>query len=771
MKFPIRCIQNNFWRLLPGSAIAFGSAIFLQIGFFAPLEQIAYTALFNLRGKLPWDDRLVMVTIDETSLQQIGRFPWSRKNYIKLLDILNRADASIIAMDLLFSEPSSDDAALASAMMQSGRVVLPLASSKAEFLQPVPQLRDVAIATGHILHSTDTDGVTRSFPLINQDAPAFGLAVVQSYALIHEAIPLPNLTQSLWINWAGSVQHIPQYSFNDVVQGQVELQTFRNKIVLVGVTASGFDPLITPYDRNPPASGMHLHAAIINNLLQQNALQVLHPHWLPMIFLVAGPGLSWLFSSQSKKKWILLWLLLGIGWGTFSLRMFQAALWVPVVMPVTVMTLTALATSLTERLRSDALLRGQVQHLWKTYRQDIVHSSQATQSLLPTSDRTWSYSDSVGQLAALAEQFGRSQSTQAAIAKSLSVGLAAADTNGQVWFCNPVASQWLQIGVGDHLSANLVPDWFSQSELDAEFQHLQHQKIMSSPKVLCRGDRWFELKLEPLLPYATSGSDQFSHSHLDGFLVLLSDITTQKQAEETLAQQVQELHRLDQLKDDFLSTVSHELRSPMTNIKMASELLKIAKSQESSAHYLDILQTECKREIDLINDLLDLQRVEAGSQNFSPEAIILEHWLPPVIEPFYQRAETHHQTLEIEIAPQLPTLMSDQPSLERVLVELVNNACKYTPSGGHIQVTADSTISHLQLAICNSGAEIPETELPRIFEKFYRVPHADPWKRGGTGLGLALVKQLVESLGGSIHVVSGLGQTTFTVRFPLNTDA
>ncbi|MEX0270626.1 sensor histidine kinase [Leptolyngbyaceae cyanobacterium UHCC 1019] len=114
-------------------------------------------------------------------------------------------------------------------------------------------------------------------------------------------------------------------------------------------------------------------------------------------------------------------------------------------------------------------------------------------------------------------------------------------------------------------------------------------------------------------------------------------------------------------------------------------------------------------------------------------------------------------------------LVSDQPSLERVLVELVNNACKYTPPDGHIQVTADSTTSHVQLAIRNSGSEIPETELLRIFEKFYRVPHADPWKRGGTGLGLALVKKLVESLGGSIHVTSSLGQNTFTVRLPLST--
>jgi signal transduction histidine kinase len=205
----------------------------------------------------------------------------------------------------------------------------------------------------------------------------------------------------------------------------------------------------------------------------------------------------------------------------------------------------------------------------------------------------------------------------------------------------------------------------------------------------------------------------------------------------------------------------------MTNIHMAIRMLKISRSPESTAQYLNILQSECTREVELINDLLDLQRLEAGAQTFDTEEIHLANWLPPLIEPFYERAEVQDQTLYMEVEPQLPTLNSDQASLERVLVELVNNACKYTPPHGEIKVTASSTPFHVILCVSNSGTPIPQAELPRIFEKFYRVPQADSWRRGGTGLGLALVKKLVEALGGTIQVESNTGSTTFMVQFPL----
>jgi signal transduction histidine kinase len=241
--------------------------------------------------------------------------------------------------------------------------------------------------------------------------------------------------------------------------------------------------------------------------------------------------------------------------------------------------------------------------------------------------------------------------------------------------------------------------------------------------------------------------------------------------------QVAELEMLNRLKDDFLSTVSHELRTPISNMKMAIHMLRMAPNPERQERYLQILQTECTREAELINDLLDLQRLEAASYPlFVVESIDLQQWLPELLEPFRTRSQQHQQILRLEFLAQTPPLVSDRASLNRIVAELLNNACKYTPPQGQIVLQVDyqlqpqNTLPEAKASVTfafRNQVEIPAAELPRIFEKFYRVPNADPWKQGGTGLGLALVQRLSERLKGSIRVESGGGWTTFLLTLPI----
>ena len=239
--------------------------------------------------------------------------------------------------------------------------------------------------------------------------------------------------------------------------------------------------------------------------------------------------------------------------------------------------------------------------------------------------------------------------------------------------------------------------------------------------------------------------------------------------------QVEALERLNQLKDDFLSTVSHELRTPMANMKMSIRMLELALKQEvplsdkpnKSERYLQILQDECEREISLINDLLDLQRLEVGVQPLTLTAIHLDTWVTQLVKPFEERTRARQQILQVEIAPDLPPLVSDMLGLERIMGELLNNACKYTPPGDRICLQVRAQAEQMQFQVINTGAEIPAHELSRIFDKFYRVPRADPWKQGGTGLGLALVQKLAKHLQGNVHVESANYRTVFTVEVPM----
>jgi signal transduction histidine kinase len=259
---------------------------------------------------------------------------------------------------------------------------------------------------------------------------------------------------------------------------------------------------------------------------------------------------------------------------------------------------------------------------------------------------------------------------------------------------------------------------------------------------------------------------------------------------------VEELDKLNRLKDDFLSAVSHELRTPMANIKLATQMLEITLKQAnldgvdqtSLEKYFKILRHEYQREINLINDLLDLSRLEAGTKPPDLAEMNLQTWVPRLAEPFVERARTQQQQMRFDIPVDLPPLVSDGFFLERILGELLNNACKYTPAGEVISLSArvkepnralavskGSPSSEgpviFQLSVSNSGVEISAEELHRVFDKFYRIPNNDPWKHGGTGLGLALVKKMVETLGGSIEVSCQSQVTCFTIELPLPEEA
>lgn len=243
--------------------------------------------------------------------------------------------------------------------------------------------------------------------------------------------------------------------------------------------------------------------------------------------------------------------------------------------------------------------------------------------------------------------------------------------------------------------------------------------------------------------------------------------------------QVTELERLNRLKDDFLSTVSHELRTPIANIKLATDLLEIHLQQsgllpppDQHAHppfvqYFQILKDEGQREISLINDLLDLTRIDADAEPLMPSSLALQTWLPHVLEPFWDRAQRQQQQLHLSISPDLPPVTTDASLLQRVLGELLTNACKYTPAGERIEVSATATATLLNLCVTNTGVDVSITECDRIFDRFYRIPNLDPWKHSGIGLGLALTKKRVEYLGGIIWAECGAQKLSLKIQLPL----
>ncbi|MCS7030235.1 MAG: GAF domain-containing protein [Gloeomargarita sp. SKYG116] len=242
--------------------------------------------------------------------------------------------------------------------------------------------------------------------------------------------------------------------------------------------------------------------------------------------------------------------------------------------------------------------------------------------------------------------------------------------------------------------------------------------------------------------------------------------------------QVLELERLHRLKDDFLSTVSHELRTPLSNMKLALKMLGLSLRKGVGTtgksakllQYLEILEREYEREAQLIQDLLHLRQLDSTRPSLPRVTLDLRQWVPVMVSRFQPQAEQKNVGLTYTLDPELTQISVHAFSLERVVVELLTNAIKYTPSGGAINLSTRKLGDFWQLEVTNTGVEIPPSELGLIFERFYRVPRSDPWQQGGMGLGLALVQRLVAHLGGTITADSGRGQTQFRVILPLNPD-
>lgn len=353
-------------RSLPGTAMAIVAGVLHQLGSFQPIERVAYNTLFRLRGSISWDERVVLVGVDDKTLRQLGQFPIPRRHYTTLLQKLTEAEPNVVVFDIVFSEPSlssAEDTQLAAAIAQHGSVVLAQAwDGSGHLWQPIPLLRQAALTTGHIATLQDADGITRKVEPQRQEVPALSIAATQVYSLTHQAVRLPSLHDVLWINWTGQMRQAPQYSLVDVIQGRVGAIAFRNKIVVVGATAVGIDALPTPFDRIPPASSNHLHATAISNLLGSNLLHPAPVAWLWVIALVGGPGLGLVLTQRPVKQQLLLWLGLCLGWLLLNALLFQVNYWLPTGLPLALFSLTTGAILMIEHSRLE-LENDTLQHL------------------------------------------------------------------------------------------------------------------------------------------------------------------------------------------------------------------------------------------------------------------------------------------------------------------------------------------------------------------------------------------------------------------------
>jgi signal transduction histidine kinase/putative methionine-R-sulfoxide reductase with GAF domain len=231
------------------------------------------------------------------------------------------------------------------------------------------------------------------------------------------------------------------------------------------------------------------------------------------------------------------------------------------------------------------------------------------------------------------------------------------------------------------------------------------------------------------------------------------------------------LRRIDEMKSELISVVSHELRTPLTSIKAYTETLMDNVQNPAfvmQEKFLGIINEECDRLTRIVNDVLDLSRMDSGRRRLKTETLDLNRLLDEVLPTLEPSFASKQLSVARSFAPGLPPIEADPDLLKQVLVNLVNNAAKFSPDRTAITIHASTAGDRMQIVVEDRGMGIPPDKLARVFERFYRVEEGGAEHVGGSGLGLAIVKSVVELHGGTIKVESELGKgSRFAMDFPL----
>ena len=279
-------------------------------------------------------------------------------------------------------------------------------------------------------------------------------------------------------------------------------------------------------------------------------------------------------------------------------------------------------------------------------------------------------------------------------------------------------------------------------------------------------------QLAELLKKAATEKRNFVEELLLGKRVFICSVTPLKGREDIVSifHDITEIKNIERIKKDFVVNVSHELRTPLSAIKGYAETLREEVAAAPSKKYVEIIQRNTERLINIVNDLLLLSSLEEKAA-LELEDIDLGSFLENVVRIFDQRLKDKQLSLVMEVKENLPTIKADLFKLEQMMVNLLDNAVKYTDHGG-ITVSVDVQEKRVRIQVRDTGIGIPKDDIPRIFERFYVVDKSRSRKSGGTGLGLSIVKHIVLQHGGTIDIESVPGEgTTVTVTLPADLSA
>jgi len=741
-------VRRDWWRILGLSALLFVGSAALSVAPVARDLALRLTDSYFRLTPARQQSRVVLVLIDDDSLRQVGRWPWSRTILAGLTRKLSQAGASVIGLDILLSEPQSPeaDAELQAALGQRTVLADKIGTypEGPRWTEPLPRFSGAAGAVGHALAPLDRDGVCRRFPPIEltTDGPRWAFAVelarrvdpqrtsafLAAYGIqeTDDAGPLriarPILTPISYRN--GGFETLSAAS---VLQGR-GLDGVRNRPVLLGFgPAEITDRVMTPVNGELPMPGVEVHAQIFDAIVNGRTLRELPTVWRAIA--LALTSVVSVLAFGRFRGWFAALAAVAIAAAAYAggwLAFLQAARLLPVGSMMLAVVLAPLVVYSADFVAVERSLTRQLRELrsWLAARGGDGSPT--------TGDLAWRLS----VLHALQAQLGSLYELHSTLLESTQDLIAIFGADRRLLLSNRafaavfaddartgVPLEQVRSRLSPHPDAPLVGD---------------DNKVEGEAHV---GERLYFVRVVPLPPTRLSPGG--------GWVMILTDLAARVDR--------------DRARAEALGFVTHELRTPLVSIQGFAQVMMEYPGSPACDGAPQTIFRESRRLLALINSYLDVLRLDAGARPICSEQVNLDAVVKQVFDILQPLAAAADMRLQYQSANLV--VMADELLITGAVLNLVSNAVKYGTPGTEIRVTCSASATGVALGVHNRGTPVRESELARLHDPFYRSSDVESAKTGW-GLGLAFVKRIAEKHGGTVDVRNFEDGVIFELHLP-----
>ena len=760
------------------------------------VDHLLYDSYLRARSRAVSHD-IVLVQIDNASIDALGRWPWPRDVHARLVNRLADAGAAAVVYDVLFTEPSADDATFAHALSRVP-TFLPILLTAADeagrrrAVEPVAPLARAAAGVGHINLEVDGDGIVRSVALFEGDADSrwpqlmvpvwrairAGAVKLADRAAATRAVDDPSRAAEpgsearFLIPFSARANTYTTVSFVDVLDGKVPAGLLRGRVVLVGVTASGlYDRFATPMSGVlGPLPGVYIHANVLDSLLSGTEIEPVAAAWVvavslaPLTLLLAG----FLVLSPLRTLVLLVALVVASLAGGAAL-LYGARLWLSPVPAIA-------ALLIVYPLWSWRRLEMTMSYLRKELRRLADEPYLLPEAQAPTVPGGFGGDALAQQMALMAQAAQRLQDMRRFVWDSLDSvpePLLVADLRGVVLIANHAARAYFAaLGAGP-AEGRRMSDAFGDVEfvktIDGDAEHSARARAQWPAPLDPAGDGFAALMESGVEVRSRDGRDYLlryarctnAQGRAVGWIAGLVDVTL--------------LHDAERQREDALRLLSHDMRSPQASIVTLVETERARGTIESAParELMARIERYARRALQLADDFVQLARAESQAYTLEPTSLV--DLLTDASDEVWPQARASRIRIDVRRdGDEMGWINADRSLMCRVLVNLLNNAVKYSPMDTRIVCTImapGGDASHgeprVTCSIADQGYGIAADDLERLFKPFHRFHTAQRPEVGGAGLGMAFVWTVVTRHGGDIAVQSEVGRgTTITLSLP-----